>query len=29
MYAAQGLLNGGITGKAAWTFNELWANKKG
>lgn len=29
MYAAQGSLNGGITGKAAWTFNELWANKKG
>lgn len=29
MYAAQGSLNGGITGRAAWTFNELWANKKG
>lgn len=29
MYAAQGSLGGGITGKASMTFNDLWNAKKG
>lgn len=29
MYAAQGTLGGGITGKASMTFNDLWNAKKG
>lgn len=29
MYNSQGTINGGLTGKTNWTFEELWANRKG